>query len=324
MIASLRATGRRYLGTRAGAASAWATPSGGNASLLSTDTDGGIRVEERRKGNAREVVLVTKCGVQVLDSGGLGACPAGEGGGGGISEKLDRAGWRARTRDALAETFLPASYPASVREGYADYVKWQATAVTASSAATVLSSSFLLYAVGLGAGSVPVAGALNWVMKDGLGSLGTLVFTKAVAHGFDRHSKAWHILSSGLLDLALAMEVATFSSPAHFLALGAAANAVKGVSFVAGSATRAAFHATFARSDNMADVTAKAASQGVLFHLAGSTLGMGACAAIGQSTPLALAALLGLSSVHLLATWRATLCVPATLSRARVDLLLSR
>jgi hypothetical protein len=38
--------------------------------------------------------------------------------------------------------------------------------------AAVLSMQALLYAVGLGAGSIPVAAALNWVMKDGLGQLG--------------------------------------------------------------------------------------------------------------------------------------------------------
>ena len=30
----------------------------------------------------------------------------------------------------------------------------------------------LLYAIGLGAGAIPMAAALNWVIKDGLGQLG--------------------------------------------------------------------------------------------------------------------------------------------------------
>lgn len=40
----------------------------------------------------------------------------------------------------------------------------------------VLASTFLLYAVGLGEGAIPTAGALSWVLKDGLGQLGTLLF----------------------------------------------------------------------------------------------------------------------------------------------------
>ena len=31
--------------------------------------------------------------------------------------------------------------------------------------------------IGMGAGSVPMAAALNWVLKDGLGQLGGMTFT---------------------------------------------------------------------------------------------------------------------------------------------------
>ncbi len=54
----------------------------------------------------------------------------------------------------------------------------------------VLASTFLLYSVGLGAGAIATAGALNWVLKDGLGQLGTLLFGKVIAHNFDIHSKS--------------------------------------------------------------------------------------------------------------------------------------
>lgn len=67
----------------------------------------------------------------------------------------------------------------------------------------VLASTFLLYSVGLGAGAVPTAGALNWVLKDGLGQLGTLLFGKAIAHRFDVSSRAWYLLASLKLNLAM-------------------------------------------------------------------------------------------------------------------------
>lgn len=34
--------------------------------------------------------------------------------------------------------------------------------------------------MGLGAGSIPMAAALNWVLKDGLGQLGGMAFTALV------------------------------------------------------------------------------------------------------------------------------------------------
>jgi hypothetical protein len=70
-------------------------------------------------------------------------------------------------------------------------------------AAAVLASTFLLYSVGLGAGAIPTAGALNWVLKDGLGQLGTLLFGKAIAHSFDVNARMWYLAASTKLNLAM-------------------------------------------------------------------------------------------------------------------------
>lgn len=78
----------------------------------------------------------------------------------------------------------------------------QAVTNFATTANGVLASTFLLYSVGLGAGAIPTAGALNWVLKDGLGQMGTLLFGKAIAHNFDIHSKTWYFMSFLLLSTA--------------------------------------------------------------------------------------------------------------------------
>jgi hypothetical protein len=75
----------------------------------------------------------------------------------------------------------------------------------ATTANGVLASTFMLYSVGLGAGAIPTAGALNWVLKDGLGQMGTLLFGKAIAHNFDIHSKTWYFMSFLLLSTATGM-----------------------------------------------------------------------------------------------------------------------
>ena len=67
---------------------------------------------------------------------------------------------------------LPFGYPASVKSGYHQYVIGQMTGAVASSAAGVFSMQALLHAVGLGQGAIPMAAALNWVIKDGLGQFG--------------------------------------------------------------------------------------------------------------------------------------------------------
>lgn len=70
-------------------------------------------------------------------------------------------------------------------------------------AIAVLASTFLLYSVGLGAGAVPTAGALNWVLKDGLGQMGTLLFGKTIAHNFDVSPRRWYLMASAKLNLAM-------------------------------------------------------------------------------------------------------------------------
>ena len=67
----------------------------------------------------------------------------------------------------------------------------------------MLASTFLLYSVGLGAGAIPTAGALHWVLKDGLGQLGTLLFGRAIAHNFDVSSRRWYLLASAKLNVAM-------------------------------------------------------------------------------------------------------------------------
>jgi len=58
--------------------------------------------------------------------------------------------------DKLVHFFLPAGYPGSVSSGYLKFCSLSVAAGTASSAAFVLSTQSLLYAVGLGAGSIPL------------------------------------------------------------------------------------------------------------------------------------------------------------------------
>jgi hypothetical protein len=119
----------------------------------------------------------------------------------GAAAQLAAAYWGRATRQVQA-FFLPTGYPNSVGGNYIQYTMWQAVTNFATTANGVLASTFLLYSVGLGAGAIPTAGALNWVLKDGLGQMGTLLFGKAIAHNFDIHSKSWYFLSFVLLSIA--------------------------------------------------------------------------------------------------------------------------
>lgn len=171
--------------------------------------------------------------------------------------------------------FLPVGYPASVAPSYLPYVKWQLAVGMLSSASGVLSTQSLLFAIGLGASTaIPAAAALNWVVKDGLGQLGGMLFANFVSDRFDADPKRFRMLAAYSLDAAVFVEMCTPFVPHLFLPLASLANVSKNISWLAASSTRAGIHRTFIRHENLADITAKAGSQTIGACLAGTGLGI--------------------------------------------------
>ncbi|GBF87876.1 hypothetical protein Rsub_00588 [Raphidocelis subcapitata] len=261
------------------------------------------------------------------DAGGRGGdAPRGGRGSGPAPRRSNALQLAARRLNRqLQNTFLPSGYPGSVGPNYLSYSIWQAATNFATTANGVLASTFLLYSVGLGAGAIPTAGALNWVVKDGLGQLGTLLFGKAIAHNFDIHSKSWYFLSFALLSTATGMEIATILAPNAFLVLGSCANMIKGLSWMAGGSTRSVFNLSFVRDNNIADITAKNTSQYIFASLFGTAFGVSICAYIGQSAPLALACFSALTGFALYSSFRTVQAIPLpTLNSTRLQLLTAR
>lgn len=71
--------------------------------------------------------------------------------------------------------------------------------------------------------------------------------------------------------------------PTHFLVLGAGANAIKGLAWMAGGSTRSAFNVAFSRHGNIADITAKATSQTICTSLLGNFAGVALASYIGYA-----------------------------------------
>jgi hypothetical protein len=220
-------------------------------------------------------------------------------------------------RSLLATTFLPGRYGSS----YIKYSVWNGISNSVCCASSTLASTFLLYSVGLGAGAIPTAGAMSWILKDGLGQLGTLLFGKAVASQFDIHSKSWFFLSQILLVMASALELCTILAPSHFLLMAATANAIKGLAVMASSSTRSVFNLSFSKN-NLADVTAKSTSQWILSSLIGAGIGIGCAQYIGQDIVLGSLAYGVLSIFTLGSSWMAVKSIPvSSINATRLSIL---
>ncbi|MEW5320471.1 MAG: hypothetical protein WDW38_011541 [Sanguina aurantia] len=203
----------------------------------------------------------------------------------------------------LRSTFMPAGYPKTVGPLYLKYSFWSAVTNVAVSANSVLASTFMLYAVGLGAGAIPTAGAMNWVLKDGIGQLGTLVFGKQIAHNFDVHSKSWS------------------HTPLRSLSNRGAWGA-EGTAIMASGSTRSVFSLSFAADNNIADITAKGTSQYILASFLGTAAGATLCTQIGQDLDLAMAAYSVLTTITLYASYATVKSIPlATLNSIRLQLV---
>lgn len=234
--------------------------------------------------------------------------------------------WRVKHVDnVLKETFLPAGYPESVSGKYSAYVGWQAVHHCSSAANGALASAFLLYSAGMGSTeALPTAGAINWLLKDGIGQLGTLVFARFMAKDFDSHARLWYVGAAVALNAAIATEIMTFLWPEYFLLMAAAANGVKGISWMAGGATRTAFHVSFAKTGNIADVTAKATSQTICMSLIGTWIGLVIAASVHQRVGVAAVSCGLLSCAHIFSAYMSARQVPLkSLNASRSSLIAS-
>ena len=220
---------------------------------------------------------------------------------------------------------LPRGYPRSVKKGYAEYVKLQMTASLASSAIGVLSTQSLLYAMGLGAGAIPLAAALNWIIKDGIGQIGGIIFASVVNDRFDANPKRWKMVATISLDLSCALELLAPLAPGYFLAIASLANVGKNVCFLSASASRAAIHNSFAKRENLADITAKAGSQFIVTSILGTGLGIVLSTALGSSWAALAPICAGLSFVHISCNYLSLrhVCLN-TINAERMELVMQR
>ena len=103
----------------------------------------------------------------------------------------------ARASSEICSIFLPAGYPESVRPEYLRFQAYDTLQAACSYLRNILTTSAILRGAGVGAGAAsPMAAAIAWVLRDGVGMFGSLVFSYAVGGGFDRNVKERRLLSS--------------------------------------------------------------------------------------------------------------------------------
>ncbi|XP_059055211.1 RUS family member 1 [Achroia grisella] len=180
--------------------------------------------------------------------------------------------------------FLPQGYPGSVSKDYISYQIWDTAQAFCSTITGTLATQEVLRGVGVGdTSATPLAATVTWVIKDGCGHLGRILF--AFSHGtyLDAYSKKWRLYADTLNDAAMCIEIALPLFRNYTTFALCVSTVMKAIVGVAGGATRAAMTQHHALRGNMADVSAKDSAQETAVNLIASITALFIISLFGNS-----------------------------------------
>ncbi|XP_066498532.1 RUS1 family protein C16orf58 homolog isoform X2 [Hoplias malabaricus] len=225
---------------------------------------------------------------------------------------------------AFKSVFLPQGYPESVSEDYLHYQLWDTLQAFSSSLSGTLATQASLRGIGVGNQQATVAAAtVTWILKDGTGMLGRILFAWMKGSKLDSEAKKWRLFADILNDIAMFMEILAPHFPPFFTLIVCVAGIFKSIVGVAGGATRAALTVHQARRNNMADISAKDGSQETLVNLAGLLVSLVLIPLVTNNPMLTFLLFFLFTALHLFANYKAVRSVVMeTLNEARLSILL--
>lgn len=178
--------------------------------------------------------------------------------------------------DFLNSSFLPENCKTTVSKDYLWFTTFNFLQNVVNCCIGVISTQQLLRAVGLSSSrELGKSASLSWVLKDGIGRLGAIIFGSFIGNRFDADPKRWRLWGDIMYALGIGTEIISPIFPRYFLLIASVANMVKATSYMLRLPTTAAIRRSFAKRENFGDISAKSNSQEVLSNLIGTFLGIG-------------------------------------------------
>ncbi|KAJ3336554.1 hypothetical protein HDU93_002618 [Gonapodya sp. JEL0774] len=224
------------------------------------------------------------------------------------------------------EAFLPDGFPHSVTPDYLPYQICDSVQAFASAITGLLATRAVLKGSGVGDTSATATGALvTWVVKDGTGMLGKILFAWKVNTRLDSDAKTWRFVADILNDTAILIDLLSSHLPRHlFPLLVALSTLLRAVCGVAAGASKSAITVHFARLGNAGDLNAKEGSQETVVGLAGMVAGTFLLTSLPDTFPTTMSLFLLLTSFHLSINYLGvSRVVLATLNRQRSAILVA-
>lgn len=180
--------------------------------------------------------------------------------------------------------FTRSFFPDDVTPDYYSFTAWRFSQRCVSATIGVFGTTSLLFALGIRSGRIGEAAVISWVLKDGLGRVGKMLWAGSMGKDFDVDPKRWRFRSALLYAFGNGLEIVTQIFPASFLVFATLANSMKQVSMLTSSATRNAMYRSFGGlSQNIANITAKGEAQIVVADLIGMACGIRLSKILGAS-----------------------------------------
>lgn len=172
--------------------------------------------------------------------------------------------------------FLPQGYPNSVSEDYIDYQKWDTVQAFCSTISGTLTTHAILKGVGVGSDIAnPLSATITWILKDGTGHFGKILFAWWKGTELDFDSKKWRIRADVLNDIAMGIELFLLPKfPLYSTFILCGTSTMKAIVGVTGGATRSALTQHHALRGNLADVSSKDSAQETFVNLIASFVGL--------------------------------------------------
>ena len=175
--------------------------------------------------------------------------------------------------------FFPRDYPYSVKDSYYGFSKYLFITNVCLNVMNFLSTQILINSLGLNISDTKkyaFSAGLNWVIKDGIGQLGSIFFAAKYSHNVERNLKEWRMKGNLLLSASIMFEICTLISPQNFLIIASTANIckyylqiVKLTSITILGVTRAGIIQHYSMENNVVDITNKSTTQHNLSVLLG-------------------------------------------------------
>jgi hypothetical protein len=126
--------------------------------------------------------------------------------------------------------FFPRDYPFSVKRGYYDFSKYLFLSSVCFNCMNFISTQVMINSLGINISPLKkyaFSAGLNWVIKDGIGQLGSIFYAAKYSHQMEINLKEWRLFATVLLNASVFMEILTVLLPQHFLLIASLANISK-------------------------------------------------------------------------------------------------